>query len=98
MSLFERLVKNGVQSTMLETQSRMKPNISRFVKEIYPNLRDHASTRDRPAIRGLQKDVFFLSHQNAEDQGSASAEPGGGEARHGLLSLSGAGAAAPRPR
>ena len=68
MSLFERLVKNGVQSTMLETQRRMKPNISRFVKEIYPNLRDHPSTRERPAIRGLQKDVF-LSHQNAEDQG-----------------------------
>ena len=54
VSLFERLVKNGVQSTMLETQRRMKPNISRFVKEIYPNLRDHLDAGpavDPPASR-----------------------------------------------
>jgi len=72
VSLFERLVKNGVRATMLETQRRMRPGISRFVKAIYPNLKDHSSVKERPAIRGLQKDVFFLSHQNAEAPGSAS--------------------------
>mmetsp|Transcript_11736 Transcript_11736/g.35298 ORF Transcript_11736/g.35298 Transcript_11736/m.35298 type:complete len:246 (+) Transcript_11736:503-1240(+) len=57
---------------MLTTQRRMRPGISRLVREIYPDLLDHASVAERPHVRGVAKDVFFVSHQNAENPGQAS--------------------------
>uniref|UniRef100_A0A2C9L1T1 DNA2/NAM7 helicase helicase domain-containing protein n=1 Tax=Biomphalaria glabrata TaxID=6526 RepID=A0A2C9L1T1_BIOGL len=40
ISLFERLVNNNVPHVTLSEQHRMRPEISQFVKHIYPNLKD----------------------------------------------------------
>ncbi|KAH8063396.1 Nfx1-type zinc finger-containing protein [Aureococcus anophagefferens] len=71
VSLFERLVKNGVDHVTLASQRRMRPNISRLVRSIYPKLADHPSTGDLPLVRGVARNVFFLDHAMAE-QGDAS--------------------------
>ena len=71
VSLFERLVKNGVDHVTLASQRRMRPNISRLVRSIYPHLADHPSTADLPLVRGVARNVFFLDHAMAE-QGDAS--------------------------
>jgi len=52
VSLFERKVKNGLPVKSLNIQHRMRPEISSFMRNIYPQLEDHSSTRNRPVIRG----------------------------------------------
>lgn len=33
---------------------------------LYPSLKDHPIVRNYPAVQGMQKDVFFLTHTNPE--------------------------------
>ncbi|XP_046359851.2 NFX1-type zinc finger-containing protein 1-like [Haliotis rufescens] len=66
ISLFERLVKNGLHHVTLEFQHRMRPEISVLMKHIYPTLKDHTSVTNFNSIRGVDKNVFFLSHQHRE--------------------------------
>ncbi|XP_041361357.1 NFX1-type zinc finger-containing protein 1-like [Gigantopelta aegis] len=68
LSLFERMVKNGLQCICLEKQHRMRPSISRIVKHIYPDLRDDASVQDYPNIMGVFSNVFFISHSEPEEK------------------------------
>ncbi|KAH7439194.1 hypothetical protein KP509_04G049100 [Ceratopteris richardii] len=70
VSLFERLVKGGVQYVTLEVQRRMRPSISALVSSIYPMLRDHESASNRDKIRGMKSDVFFMHHMHEEEQRS----------------------------
>lgn len=68
-SLFERLIKNNVAYETLEYQHRMRPSISRLlVPSIYPNLKDHESVHEYPHVKGLLKDVFFITHTHHEDK------------------------------
>ena len=39
VSLFERCFNNGVPFVRLRTQRRMRPEISRLIRDIYPTLR-----------------------------------------------------------
>ncbi|XP_067650930.1 NFX1-type zinc finger-containing protein 1-like [Haliotis asinina] len=66
ISLFERLVKNGLHHVTLELQHRMRPEISVLMKHIYPKLKDDISVSKCNSIRGVDKNVFFLSHQHRE--------------------------------
>eukprot|EP01133_Synstelium_polycarpum_P016310 gene16310-19398_t len=69
MSLFERIVENGMTYKTLSTQRRMVPNISQFVRPIYDKLDDHPETVTRGAtlkIRGMPSNVYFFDHKNAE--------------------------------
>ncbi|XP_047487944.1 NFX1-type zinc finger-containing protein 1-like isoform X1 [Penaeus chinensis] len=69
ISLFERMIRNGLPFATLEFQHRMRPSISTLlVPSIYPALKDSPSVRDFPHIRGLQKDVFFFSHTYPEEK------------------------------
>ncbi|XP_041361600.1 NFX1-type zinc finger-containing protein 1-like [Gigantopelta aegis] len=68
LSLFERMVKNGLQCICLEKQHRMRPSISRIMKHIYPDLRDDASVLDYPNILGVCSNVFFISHSVTEQK------------------------------
>ncbi|KAH7439976.1 hypothetical protein KP509_04G085400 [Ceratopteris richardii] len=68
VSLFERLVKGGVEYVTLEVQRRMRPSISTLISSIYPMLRDHESVSNRDKIRGMKSDVFFMHHTNPEEQ------------------------------
>ncbi|KAJ6024726.1 AAA family ATPase [Penicillium herquei] len=66
-SLFERLIAKGFPHTALTTQHRMRPEISRLVRQLtYPDLQDSDRTRERPTLRGFQNDVIFVNHGHPE--------------------------------
>lgn len=67
VSLFERLVMNGVEYTMLKRQRRMIPEVRRLLKPIYgKEIVDHPSMSDvgvRPPVPGLGGcNSFFYTH------------------------------------
>ena len=66
ISLFERMVNNGVPCETLEYQHRMRPEISVLLRHIYPNLRDDACVRDRGQVKGVSRNMFFLQHSHKE--------------------------------
>ncbi|KAL3847660.1 hypothetical protein ACJMK2_018561 [Sinanodonta woodiana] len=66
ISLFERMVNNGIQCDCLEEQHRMRPEISMLLQHIYHNLRDHASVTEYEHIRGVGTDIFFIDHTQEE--------------------------------
>ena len=67
VSLFERLIKNGMEPCVLGVQHRMRPEIARLiVPSIYPSLENHPSVLDYPVVRGISSNVFFLSHTELE--------------------------------
>ncbi|CAG9824164.1 unnamed protein product [Phaedon cochleariae] len=67
ISLFERMVINEIQCHTLDVQHRMRPEISSLVRPaIYPVLKDHTSTLNRPRIAGLDDCLYFIDHQEQE--------------------------------
>ena len=69
VSLFERLVNNGMKPCMLSVQHRMRPEVARLiVPSIYPTLKNHSSVLEYPDILGMQENVFFLEHTEREIQ------------------------------
>ncbi|KAL0023606.1 hypothetical protein WJX77_006297 [Trebouxia sp. C0004] len=82
LSLFERLVRQGFPVATLEQQRRMRPSVSRLIRNtIYPSLQDHASVCNYPRVKGMVHNVFFWDHnhpeggrdENASKQNSAEA-------------------------
>ncbi|KAL2002464.1 hypothetical protein VTN02DRAFT_6731 [Thermoascus thermophilus] len=73
ISLFERLVHNGIDFKALTRQRRMHPEIRRLLSPIYDNLQDHPSVLNRPKIPGMG-DVrsFFFCHTWPESSDSLS--------------------------
>ena len=64
MSMFERLVKNGIPFTQLRTQRRMRPEIRQLINPIYPDLEDHLSVLDRKDVPGMgDVNVHFFHHK-----------------------------------
>jgi len=45
----------------------MHPKISRLIKPLYPELRDHHSTSNYPDVIGMNARCFFLKHNSYED-------------------------------
>ncbi|KAL8616358.1 hypothetical protein ACOMHN_032212 [Nucella lapillus] len=66
LSLFERLVNNRLHHSTLAVQHRMRPEIARLVRHVYPELKDHGTTTQRPHIRGMKQDVFLFHHEREE--------------------------------
>lgn len=68
-SLFERLVMRGFPHQVLSQQHRMRPEISALVRHLtYPKLKDAPTTANRPALRGFQDSLIFLSHEHPEEE------------------------------
>ncbi|XP_034246908.1 NFX1-type zinc finger-containing protein 1-like [Thrips palmi] len=68
VSMFERLINNGVNYVTLSTQHRMRPEVARLIcPAIYPNLKNHPSVAEFPAVLGVLKNVFFVDHQHHEE-------------------------------
>ncbi|CAJ1962034.1 unnamed protein product [Cylindrotheca closterium] len=68
VSLFERLILGGLESSCLSTQHRMRTDISSFIRaQTYPRLIDHQSVMTFPDIRGLSQNIVFIDHDNLED-------------------------------
>ncbi|KAF8599525.1 P-loop containing nucleoside triphosphate hydrolase protein, partial [Ceratobasidium sp. AG-I] len=66
-SLMERLSDGGFPMSQLDVQRRMRPAISSLIKNtLYPKLQDHELVQQYPKVRGMHKDVFFVSHDNVE--------------------------------
>ncbi|KIP03942.1 hypothetical protein PHLGIDRAFT_76808 [Phlebiopsis gigantea 11061_1 CR5-6] len=66
-SLMERLADAKLPMTQINVQRRMRPDISHFIREIlYPKLEDHSLVAEYPHVQGMQNDVYFLNHTNAE--------------------------------
>ncbi|CAL1276814.1 unnamed protein product [Larinioides sclopetarius] len=69
VSLFERMVQNGLDCYRLDIQHRMRPEIaSLLVPHIYTNLQNHESVNNYENIKGVSKNVFFLTHEFSELQ------------------------------
>ncbi|XP_063951776.1 NFX1-type zinc finger-containing protein 1-like [Lytechinus pictus] len=67
VSMFERLVKNGFPYKKLRQQHRMRPEISSLMRDhFYPELEDHESVSSYRDVRGVEKNIFFLDHQEEE--------------------------------
>ena len=75
VSMFERLVQNGIPFETLTRQRRMDPEIRRVLAPIYSKLDDHPSVIDRPTVPGMG-DVrsFFFDHEWSEDSDSANSK------------------------
>ncbi|KAK0051438.1 NFX1-type zinc finger-containing protein 1 [Biomphalaria pfeifferi] len=68
VSLFERLVNNDFKCVQLKEQFRMRPEISMFLRHIYPGLKDGESVKSRPGIDGMHQSVFFIKHNQSEQK------------------------------
>ncbi|XP_055959515.1 NFX1-type zinc finger-containing protein 1-like [Patella vulgata] len=68
ISLFERMLTNGVHCDCLQLQHRMRPEISKLMKPIYPELRDHSSVHGLEHVKGVEKNIFFINHNHKEER------------------------------
>ncbi|XP_070758638.1 NFX1-type zinc finger-containing protein 1 isoform X2 [Enoplosus armatus] len=69
MSMFERLVKMGLPFVRLNYQHRMRPDIARLLTpHIYSELENHPSVLDYDNIKGLNTNLFFVAHNNREEE------------------------------
>ncbi|XP_033626581.1 NFX1-type zinc finger-containing protein 1-like [Asterias rubens] len=69
-SLFERMINNGVPCQTLNHQHRMRPEISKLMKKhFYKNLHDDESVMDFDDIKGVAHNMFFIDHNQFEDEG-----------------------------
>lgn len=71
VSMFERLVCNGIEFSMLMRQRRMIPEIRRILAPIYGELEDHPSVLERLPVPGMGgMNSFFFSHKWPESSDS----------------------------
>ncbi|THC96413.1 hypothetical protein EYZ11_004110 [Aspergillus tanneri] len=71
MSMFERLLHNGIEYTTLRRQRRMAPEIRRLIEPIYGELQDHKSVHNRPKVPGMGDiQSYFFSHGWPENSDS----------------------------
>ncbi|CAG2061553.1 unnamed protein product [Timema podura] len=69
ISLFERMLKNGMHCELLKVQHRMRPEIAKLiVPTIYPELFNHKSVLGFDNIMGISKNVFFMTHNHYEEK------------------------------
>ncbi|XP_072020381.1 uncharacterized protein [Amphiura filiformis] len=67
VSLFERMINNGLPCHRLGQQHRMRPEISILMKEhFYDGLQDHTSVMSFSSVKGVAKNMFFLEHDQTE--------------------------------
>ncbi|KAL3857874.1 hypothetical protein ACJMK2_012503 [Sinanodonta woodiana] len=68
VSLFERLIRNGMCYQQLENQHRMRPEIaSLLVPHIYKSLENHESVFKYSDIKGIASNLYFIAHKEEED-------------------------------
>lgn len=61
LSMFERMINNGFPVVTLDTQHRMRPEISVYMKYIYDKLYDHESVINREPIRGQPSYYYVIT-------------------------------------
>eukprot|EP00795_Rhopilema_esculentum_P011908 gene11908-2474_t len=68
VSLFERMVKNGMDCHCLDVQHRMRPDIAHLLQDIYPGLRNHPSVKEYPDVKGVSSNLYFIDHRHKESE------------------------------
>lgn len=53
----------------LNVQRRMRPEVSRLIRTVYPNLTDHESVLNLPDVVGMRSNLYWLNHNHPEDSG-----------------------------
>ena len=68
VSLFERMISNGLQFKRLCLQHRMRPEIAKMLDHIYvnPKLQNHDSVLKFEDIKGVERNLFFVDHEEKE--------------------------------
>ncbi|XP_071958540.1 NFX1-type zinc finger-containing protein 1-like [Antedon mediterranea] len=67
ISLFERMVKNGMDCQRLNIQHRMRPEISSIMKNyFYTGLLDAPNVLQYGNIKGVSSNMFFIEHNQLE--------------------------------
>ena len=72
VSIFERLINNNIPYSSLKYQRRMKPKFADFVRIIYgeTEYQDHEDVLNRPDIKGVENDMYFITHNKFEGENS----------------------------
>ncbi|KIJ68146.1 hypothetical protein HYDPIDRAFT_107807 [Hydnomerulius pinastri MD-312] len=71
MSLMERLSTSGLAMSRIDVQRRMRPTISSLIRNtLYPGLQDHDLVFQYPDVRGMTKNLFFVTHGHKENGGT----------------------------
>ena len=72
LSMMERLIGNKFPFKMLTTQNRMRPEFSKLLLDIYPDLQDNLARveKQRPAD-GIGKSMLFWNHEHSEQSGQS---------------------------
>jgi hypothetical protein len=69
VSLFERLIRNGLPHATLLIQHRMRPQIANLLCPfIYKELFNHSSVMNYENVKGFDKNMFFFHHTNPETE------------------------------
>lgn len=69
ISLFERLIRNGLNYMTLDVQMRMSPDICNLVRStIYPQLKDAPNVSNYPEVKGTEKSLFWFNHKFPESK------------------------------
>ncbi|KAH7335663.1 hypothetical protein B0J17DRAFT_616684 [Rhizoctonia solani] len=69
-SLMERLSSGGFPMSQIDVQRRMRPEISSLIRNtLYPKLQDNEQVQSYPNVRGMYKNMFFVSHTHKEAGG-----------------------------
>ena len=67
VSMFERLIMNGVEFSQLTRQRRMVPEVRRLLNPIYEKLEDHPSVLERLPVPGMGGvNSYFFTHDGIE--------------------------------
>ena len=74
ISLFERLVRNGLEFSLLDQQRRMVPEIRRLLSPIYGNvIMDHPNVLQRSPVPGMGRvSTWFFTHEYPDERDSES--------------------------
>ena len=70
VSMFERLINNGIEYAQLKYQRRMKPIFADFVRIIYGDCEylDHPYTLNKPKPKGFIHDMYIVTHHHNEKE------------------------------
>ncbi|XP_021931484.1 NFX1-type zinc finger-containing protein 1-like isoform X1 [Zootermopsis nevadensis] len=64
-SLVYRLVEKGIPISELKSQHRMQSQVARvIVPTLYPGLEDHSSVINISKVKGVNQNVFFVTHEH----------------------------------
>lgn len=69
ISLFERMINNGIAYASLSYQRRMRPDFADFIRLIYPNgYYDHDNVKNYENMKGIITNLFFFNHNQLESE------------------------------